>query len=205
MMARMFSNGVVLCVVGLVLMLAVSLVLVLKVRNGIVSVVLNVMWMFLFVWSFREFVVDLYVVPTGSMIPTIEVDDQVLGNRLAARFGNWDVGDIVTFDSPEDEGVTLVKRVVAKGGDVVDLTDDGRLLVNNVVSHVGEGHVTGETRSYYDGVTFPYEVPSGHIFVMGDNRENSGDSRVFGSVPESSLSSVVFLRVRPFERFGELS
>lgn len=145
----------------------------------------------------RFFLVDTFVVPTGSMIPTVEVNDLIMGDRLAPRSVGVSVGDVVTFDSPADDGTTLVKRVVATGGDRVDIVG-GRLLVNGGVSPYGEGL----TEKLGDELTYPLEVADGYVFVMGDNREDSADSRVFGAVPVSSVSSSVFFRLMPFDRMG---
>lgn len=179
-----------------------AFIFVFRVRNGILSVMLALAWSLLCVFLTRSFVVDFFVVPTGSMLPTIQLDDHVLGNRIAARLGEYNIGDVVTFDNPDNERVTLIKRVVALEGQEISLFDgkvyvDGQLSATDMFSE-------GVTEPLSGGVTFPYVVPRGCVFVMGDNREASGDSRLFGPVQKAHVSSVVFSRVFPFDRFGPL-
>ena len=100
----------------------------------------------------------------------------------------------------------LVKRVVALGGQTVDMKD-GVVYVDGQA--LDEPYVTGESwplAAQADGitVTFPYTVPEGSVWVMGDNRENSADSRYLGAVSQENIIGVVVLRYWPLNRFGTL-
>jgi signal peptidase I len=78
------------------------------------------------------------------------------------------------------DGERQIRRVVATAGDVVDITDEGGLVINGALQQ--ESHVYGATERYEDGVDFPLSVPEGHVFVLGDMRAGTKDSRIYGSV-----------------------
>jgi signal peptidase I len=172
--------------------------------------------MILIISSLRSALADWNDVPTGSMKPTIQEGDRVVVNKLAydlkvpftmielAKWGDPKRGDIVVLFSPED-GVRLVKRVVAVPGDRIEMRNE-QLLVNGQAAHwtalgtaedplqgsvaifqeslIGRTHkvmVTPNNRS--ERATFePRIVPAGYYFVMGDNRDNSKDSRYIGYI-----------------------
>ena len=157
----------------------------------------------------RAFVLEPYVVPTGSMEPTIEIGDQVFTQKVTCNLGQSPAaGDIVVFRNPDgsSDHDVLVKRVIATAGQTVDL-DDGRVVVDGQV--LDEPYAQGESwplASQAPGtiVSFPYTVPEGCVWVMGDNRENSADSRYFGAVEQQDLIGVAVLRYWPLNRFGLL-
>jgi len=126
------------------------------------------------------------------MAPTLEPGDRVLVDKLAYRFSSEpERGELVAFESPEDGGVSL-KRVVGVAGDEVEVYD-GVLLVNGEAPE--EPYVEhGLLDSTFFG---PQEVPADHVFVMGDNRSNSVDSRSFGAVPEGDVLGEVSARFWP--------
>lgn len=159
----------------------------------------------------RQFVAAPFVVPTGSMEPTIMVGDNLFAQKVTLELGQGvKAGDIVVFDNPAPDPATghdvLVKRVIAVGGQTVDL-QNGRVYVDG--RELDEPYAAGEslpldTQASGVSVSFPYTVPEGSIWVMGDNRENSADSRYFGAVPESNLIAVGFFRYWPLDRIGPL-
>ena len=142
----------------------------------------------------RIFVAEVYIVPTGSMLETIQLGDRLLGEKVSYRFSDPEVGDIVTFEDPNTPGSTLIKRVIAVGGQTVDLID-GVVYVDGVA--LDEPYTQGKPSDpldqyapFLDGpITYPYVVPEGCVWVMGDNRTNSLDSRYFGPVSISSITS----------------
>ena len=172
-------------------------------------------WVFTFIIVFaafmlvRTFVMEPYVVPTGSMDSTIEVGDQIFGQKVTLELG-MDVapGDIVIFHNPDpqSENDILVKRVIATAGQTVDLVD-GAVVVDG--EPLDESYTQGESwplAQQAEGVSlsYPYTVPEGCIWVMGDNREHSADSRYFGAVPREDLIAVGFFRYWPITRIGTL-
>lgn len=154
----------------------------------------------------RMYVVEPYIIPSESMDPTIEVGDMVLGEKLSLKSEEPKPGDIVFFKNPDPDsghGV-LVKRVVAVGGQTVDLRY-GKVYIDGVEEKGGHAHGMSmplEERYLETDVSFPYTVPEGYIWVMGDNRENSLDSRSFGAIPVDTVYAESWIRYWPFNRIG---
>lgn len=180
--------------------------------------------------SFRSAVADWNTVPTGSMNPTIVEGDRIFVNKLAyglrVPFTTWHVarwseperGDVVVFASPKD-GTRLVKRVVALPGETVELIDNrlfvdgkpaayavcaaapgnGPVLVTEQTDHGSHPLLLTPGRRAMRNFE-PVTVPPDHYFMLGDNRDNSADSRYFGFVPVKSItgrSSSVLLSFDP--------
>jgi signal peptidase I len=128
---------------------------------------------------FRAFVAQAYYIPSESMRPTLEVGDHIFINRLAYLGHGPTPGDVVVFDHPQKHGTDLIKRVVATGGDTID-------------GHGGRVWVNGVDR----GESFDFDsrtVPPDNLFVMGDNRGNSSDSRFWGTVPLGLVEGRAFV------------
>jgi signal peptidase I len=155
---------------------------------------------FLLATMIRTFVVQPYVVPSGSMIPTIEIGDRVLANKFIYRFRDPRVGEIVVLDDPTGSVPTLIKRVIATEGQVVDIVD-GRVIVDGVP--LDEPYTHGRPTEPQT-VPMPYTVPEDSVWLMGDNRTNSQDSRYFGAVPVSEVRGLAFWRFWPLNRLGKL-
>ena len=180
-------------------------------RRGAFSAIAEWVGVFLIAFAVfalvRTFVVSPYVVPSGSMLPTIQVCDSIFAQKVTMRLGMDPAdGDIVVFDNPvpSSEHAILVKRVIAHAGQTVDLVD-GAVYVDG--QRLDEPYAQGSTfplPSQAPGVQvkFPVTVPEGCVWVMGDNRENSADSRYFGPVPRENLVGVAFMRYWPFDRIG---
>ncbi len=169
--------------------------------------------------------VQAYQVPTGSMETTIMTGDYLMADKLtlgprtphwigipATRIGvhlpAWKLpgfrharrGDIVIVETPEDAKIPFVKRVVALGGDTVEIRDK-QLLVNGLPEEDGGHAIHRDPRTLRKGLVHsgivpalgnrdnfgPLRVPDGSVFLMGDNRDNSADSRFFGAVPEKNI------------------
>lgn len=141
----------------------------------------------------RVFLVGLYRVPTASMADTIHVGDCVLGERISYRFTHPKPGDIVTFECPDEPGVTLVKRVIATEGQTIDI-HDGNVFVDGTKQeepyvHNRETHRPTQVEDSASVITYPHVIPRDYVWVMGDNRPQSRDSRWFGDVLAGSLTS----------------
>ncbi len=172
----------------------------------IVEFVLTLALAYLIAQGVRAWVIQPFVVPTGSMLPTIQLSDQVLANMFVYRFSTPQPGDIVVLDDPDGKVDTLIKRVIAVGDQTVDL-QQGRVLVDGRV--LSEPYTHGLPsypieRGGAQNITYPITIPAGHIWVMGDNRTSSQDSRYFGPVPLSSVHGKAFLVYWPWARIGPL-
>jgi signal peptidase I len=142
------------------------------------------------------------------MEPTLNVGDRVLVNKLSYRFHDVNRGDLIVFERPEsatsqDPGENqirdLIKRVVAVGGDTIEARD--QLVYVNGERVDESGYLASGTPTD----NLPRQtIPDGHVFVMGDNRDNSEDSRVFGPVDEDRIVGRAFLRVLPVGNIGWL-
>ncbi len=155
-------------------------------------------------WFITNFVVKPYEIPSESMEDTIMTGDRVLSERISYLGTSPAQGDIVTFTDVEDSSRVLIKRVIAVAGQQVDLKD-GSVYVDG--SKLDESYTDDKQSlplaSGHD-ISYPYTVPEGYIWVMGDNRTNSSDSRYFGAVPVSNVTGHAFFRYWPLERIGPL-
>jgi signal peptidase I len=180
----------------------------------------------LFAVAFRMSFADQYIVPSGSMLPTIQIGDRILVNKMAydfklpfastslAKVGEPKRGDIIVFDNPID-GVTMVKRLIGLPGEHL-VIDNGFVTINgSPIGGTSSGidqlaHATSEDtilyREKFDGKEatiqrlpqrerldhYDLTVPDNSYFAMGDNRDNSADSRVWGFVPREKLKGRAF-------------
>ena len=156
-------------------------------KGGILRSFVSLLIMIAFVlglsWALRTYVFTAYEIPSGSMEETIMPGDMVY---------------------PEIPGRTLIKRCIATAGQTIDIDGDGFLYIDGVAQteiYTNNKPTLPLTNS---NITFPYTVPSGCIWVMGDNRTNSQDSRYFGAVPISSVSGRGVLVYWPVPDFGLL-
>lgn len=158
---------------------------------------------FILAQGIKTFVVQPFVIPTGSMIPTIEEGDRVIAEKITYRFfGEPQAGDVVVFDDPTGQNPQLIKRVIAVGGQTIDLRD-GLVYVDG--EPLTEPYVHGQPTDIGSGaVSFPAEIPEDTVFVMGDNRPNSGDSRFFGPQPIENVHGRAVWTYWPLNRFGPL-
>jgi signal peptidase I len=172
-----------------------------SVGRWLVETALLLIVAFVLAQGVKAFIVQPFVIPTGSMVPTIGIGDYVLAEKLSYRFGGAPhPGDIVVFDDPNKEHPQLIKRVIAVAGQTVDVRDD-HVYVNGTA--LPEPYVHGEPTTP-GTVTTPLVVPSGHVWLMGDNRPNSGDSRYFGPQPVSAIHGRAFWTYWPPDEFGPL-
>ena len=176
--------------------------------RSILSLVIMVAIVALITVGLRMFVFVPYEIPSGSMEDTIMPGDMVFSEKISYYTRAPQYGDIVTFADPEVAGRTLIKRVIATEGQTVDLVD-GRVYVDGL--QLDEPYVGGKesyplSRTAPDVVVeFPYTVPEGHVWVMGDNRTASQDARYFGAIPISSITGRAAMIYWPVNHIGLLS
>jgi len=164
----------------------------------------------------RAFVAQAYNIPSGSMQPTLLVGDFILVNKLVYRFSEPKRGDIVVFKYPIDPNIDFIKRIVALPGEEVEVRNN-QVFINGKplpLIEVGRGEENGVRKVIYEEVMpegikhkvqfyedFPFSkrdfgpvvVPPNHYFVMGDNRDNSEDSRYWGFLPRENIVGKAFV------------
>ena len=177
------------------------------------------------VWFLRSFLAEPFTIPSGSMLPSLEVGDYVLVNKFSygvrlpvlgtqiIAVGQPQRGDVMVFRFPLQPSVNYIKRVVGLPGDRIEsrgevLFVNGVEMPRTLVSQQpavepweqvwredlsGHSHITREEIGRAPaGTDWQHVVPAGHYFMMGDNRDNSNDSRFWGTVPESLIVGKAF-------------
>jgi len=143
----------------------------------------------------RPFIIQPFAIPSGSMEPTLLVGDKLFVNKFIYRFKPIQRFDVIVFKYPQNPKVDYIKRVIALEGETVQLID-GKVYING--QPIEENH---KMYPSYDNFG-PVKVPQGHLFVLGDNRGNSEDSRYFGFVPVQNVLGKAFLIYWPPGRIG---
>ena len=153
----------------------------------------------------RWAVIEPRWIPSGSMLPTLQLQDRVLVEKVRPRLGTpLKPGEIVVFHPPEalvqsgyDPNAALIKRVVAVEGDRVEVKA-GRLWRN------GEPQQPDWSSTAMDYTLAPFTIPAGHVLVLGDNRNASLDSHLWGPLPEEEVIGTAIWRYWPLQRFGPI-
>jgi signal peptidase I len=175
----------------------------------------------------RAFVVQPFYIPSPSMVPQLKVNDKILVSRISYRLHPIHRGDLVVFDAPpgvlgeasshhkgpiawvtERLGLTprndvLVKRVIGLPGDTVQV-EDGHIYINGhlLIEPYLPAGLTSPTPQF--GPNAPFKVPPGELYVLGDNRNDSEDSHVFGAIRRSSVIGRAVVRVWPLDKIAFL-
>jgi signal peptidase I len=178
---------------------------------------------FVIAFLVKSLVAQAFYIPSESMVPTLEVGDRVLVSRISYRLHEPHRGDIVVFTSPfangrsDDRGIVqrvvhgvlesvgfrqpstedFIKRVIGLPGETVE-GKDGRILIGG--RELQEPYLAETPIGDFP----PKQVPEGSLWVMGDNRNRSSDSRVFGPIDEHKIVGRAILRIWPIPRLGFL-
>lgn len=158
-------------------------------------------------WGIRTYVVEPFEVPSASMETTIMTGDRLFAEKVSYHFSDPQPGDIVVFSDPQVPSRVLVKRVIANEGQTVSMAG-GVLYIDGVAQN--EPYTEGETYPLSQtagnvSLSYPYVVPEGEVWVMGDNRENSSDSRYFGSIDVDTVFGKAIVTYWPLDRIGFLN
>jgi signal peptidase I len=151
----------------------------------------------------KTFLFQAFYIPSESMVPTLKVGDRVLVNKLSYHLHPVHRGDIVVFTAPPGTETAqikdLVKRVIGLPGDTIEGRADGHIYIDGRL--LKEPYLPKGTRSKQFG---PERVPAHDYYVLGDNRQFSKDSTVFGPIARSKIVGRVFVRIWPLSRLGFL-
>lgn len=164
-------------------------------KDWVVSIIAAVVMALLI----RTFIVELYIVDGPSMRPTLQHEERLIVNKFIYRVRNPEKGEILIFKYPRDTSRDFIKRVIATGGDTIEIKE-GRVYVNDQM--LKEDYILEKTRTEYPKVT----VPEGTVFVMGDNRNNSDDSRFadVGFVPLDLIKGKAVVVFWPLDNMQSL-
>lgn len=176
--------------------------------KSIIEFVMDILETVVFIASiflvFYLFIIQPNQVKGASMEDTFHSGEYIFTSKVAYKFGPIKKGDVVIFKSPKNNDIELIKRIIALPGDTV-LIQNEEVFVNN--QKIQEDYIKTPTNLIPGGAVVegsPVIVPEGSMFVMGDNRGASSDSREFGSVPESLLIGQVVYRYFPFNTMGAI-
>lgn len=145
-----------------------------------------------------QFIMAHTQIPTGSMIATINIGDHMVVNRLPYYYRDPKRGEIIVF---AHEGQNLVKRVIGEPGDVLDIKEGSVFVNGEELEESAYIRVLNSTEAQYE-IDFPYTVPEEYYFVMGDNRQESYDSRYFGPIHRDTVFAKGGFRIYPFNNIG---
>jgi signal peptidase I len=153
-------------------------------------------------WVIRTYFLEARIIPTGSMLPTIQLQDRVIVDKFFFKhFDKLRSGDVIVFHPPEKAHASddFIKRLVGMPGDTIEIRNN-RTYINGQPLY--EPYLLEPSSKNYK---LEGKVPEGSVFVMGDNRNNSADSREWGLLPIKNITGRTLFRYWPFNRFGALA
>lgn len=173
-----------------------------KVENPWVEAVKTIGLSVFLAIGIRSFVAEARYIPSGSMLPTLQINDRLIIDKLSYEFRDPKRGDIVVFSPTEALRAqnfkdAFIKRVIGLPGETVEVRD-GRVYINN--QPLQEKYIE-EKPNYQFG---PVTVPPNQYLVLGDNRNNSFDSHYWGFVPRNKIIGRAVIRFWPLNRLGEI-
>lgn len=155
-------------------------------REGYIALILRILTIAFVLWVFLSYVFVITVASGNDMFPAVKDGDVLLGYRLQSDYAKSDVVIYVA------NGETKVGRIAALGGDAVDFGEDGQFFVNGTAQ---SGEILYSSYAK-DGIDYPYTVPDGSLFILGDYRTQATDSRDFGAVSLSEVKGKLITLLR---------
>jgi signal peptidase I len=153
-------------------------------------------------WGIRTFIAEARYIPSGSMLPTLQINDRLIIDKISYDFTSPQRGDLVVFNptqtlKQQNFHDAFIKRVIGLPGEKVEVKD-GRVYINNLP--LKENYLKAKPDYQWEAVT----VPANSYLVLGDNRNNSYDSHYWGFVPRQNIIGRAIFRFWPLDRFGEI-
>ena len=158
-----------------------------KQKDTVIYFLFKLAVVFLVFWAIFTFIFGITQANGEAMYPRIRDGDLIVFYRINRTYN---IGDVVTFDINENQRFA---RIVARGGDVIELSEDGQLIVNG---NIQQEEVHYPTEGFPGGITYPYTVPQSQYFVLCDFRTQSSDSRDYGAIPEDDIEGKVITLLR---------
>lgn len=177
--------------------------------KGIIDFVMDILETIAFVGSLF-IVIYLFIfqpnqVKGASMEPTFQSGDYIITSKITYKFKKIERGDIVVFNSPKNPDIEYIKRIIGLPGDKIEVRNN-EVYVNDQI--LSENYIATKTNLWDSGYLKegePIFVPENFVFVMGDNRPRSSDSREFGPIPISSIVGTVIFRYFPPQKIGVIN
>lgn len=151
----------------------------------------------------KTYVIQAFKIPSGSMRPTLLEGDKLFVNKYVYRFNEPERGDIIVFKYPEDPKKDFIKRLVAEGGETVEIRAN-RIYVNGSPLEGPFARFAYYNHGPYGDPSQKIVVPTNMLYVLGDNSASSQDSRYWGFVPRRSVVGKAVFRWWPLNRIGKL-
>lgn len=144
----------------------------------------------------QRFVFARVTVTGPSMQPTFSNNDIIFLEKISTEIGHINRGEIVIFNSQDENNDNYIKRVIGVAGDKIEIKKS-KVYLNG--KELQEKYLPIETKTEPNSFTTIYTIPKGYIFVLGDNRENSTDSRILGNISLKQVKGHVIFRIYPFK------
>jgi len=180
-----------------------------KIVKSVIDFVMDILETVVFIGSIFIVVYLFILTPNqvkgASMEPTFHTGDYILTSRITYKFRRLERGDVVVFKSPKNPDIEYIKRIIGLPGDIINISNSEVKVNNNLIN---ETYLSAPTNLWEGGCikdNIPYTVPDDYIFVMGDNRPRSSDSREFCAVTIDSIIGDVFYRYYPTNVIGVVS
>lgn len=151
------------------------------------------------------FIMQPNQVKGASMEPIFESGDYIFTSKVTYKFRGFERGDVIVFKSPKNPDIEYIKRVIGLPGDKI-IIQDGHIYINNVL--IEENYISANTNLWEGGYVkegVPTAISTEELFVMGDNRSRSSDSREFGPISIDSVIGQVFYRYFPSSKMGTVN
>ena len=181
-----------------------------KIVKSMIDFIMDILETVVFIGSMFIVVYLFILTPNqikgASMENTFHTGDYILTSRVTYKFRKIERGDVVVFKSPKNPDIEYIKRIIGLPGDEITISSAGLVKVNNI--ELEEKYIAATTNLWDGGCikdNVPYTVPVDYIFVMGDNRPRSSDSREFCAVTIDSIIGDVFYRYFPSNVIGVIS
>ncbi|MBE6023638.1 MAG: signal peptidase I [Cellulosilyticum sp.] len=151
------------------------------------------------------FIISQNKIPSGSMIPTLKVQDRLLVSMLPYYYRGPNRGEIVVFNGPD--GNKWIKRVIGLPGETIDI-QEGNIYINGSLfdesKYLNEQAISTLNPTLSTKISYPYTIPEDSYFLLGDNRLESYDCRYIGAIREEEITGKAFYRIYPFRSIGQL-
>ncbi|HLL60257.1 MAG TPA: signal peptidase I, partial [Candidatus Nitrosocosmicus sp.] len=139
-----------------------------------------------------------------SMDHTFHSGDYILTSKISYKFGEPKRGDVIVFRSPRNPDIDYIKRIIGLPGDQIRINGNDVYVNNQLLQETYIGSATSIMGGGFMQDGIDVVVPPDHLFVMGDNRARSSDSREFGFIPQTDVIGKVFFRYLPYDKFGKI-